>query len=187
MALISQSIIIVNKKVGCLPTFLFDFLSFKVLLIPLVLLTSIVSFSQDSNENELEQAKAAARTWILNKTLTLPATYKGDEFYDFEEVIDLSPAADSAYQKWINSEFDVLKHVVRDTTGNVVITDSTKDDLKKLEEVYNSYSKEHVGYKIKHKFRAENHRGETLFYEAEFVMDRNFKMLETSMKERAKS
>ncbi len=160
----------------------------KVLIFISLVCLSFPSYSQTITPEEKEQIKAAVRTWVLSKTLKDPGSYKSDSFYDFEPVVDLSGEAEEAYQKWIKDEHSALVTFFSDTASTQTnFSDSTKQSVLKLEKDYHSFEKEHIGYKVKHKFRAKDRRDNPLFYETEFVLDRQFKIRETSVKERMQS
>ncbi len=148
----------------------------------------LLSYSQTITPEDQEQIKAAVRTWILNKTLKDPGSYKSDSFYDFEPVIDLNGDAEAAYEKWITEEHQALTDFFSDTTNtDQNFSDSTKQVVKALEVKYHSFEKEHIGFKVKHQFHAKDRRDNPLFYETEFVLDRDFNIRETSVKERMQS
>lgn len=150
------------------------------------LIWSSLAQETDPISNEVkEKIKTSVRSWIFNKVLENPSTYVTDEFYDFERVIDLSPAADSAHKAWINSEYDALKALFSDTSmSRISFSDSIKTQTQILENKYEAFQKEHIGYKVKHKFRAKDNRDEKLFYITEFVLNLKLEVIETTVRER---
>lgn len=144
--------------------------------------------SESISEEIKDQIQTSVRTWIFNKVLDNPSSYVSDEFYDFERVIDLSPAADSAHKAWINSEYTALKALFSDTSmARIEFADSTQMRAKSLETKYDSFQKEHIGYRVKHKFRAKDLKDEKLFYITEFVLNLKLEVIETTVRERKSS
>lgn len=150
--------------------------------------STLFSQSDSISVEDQEQIKSVVREWVLNKTLEIPESYKDGEFSDFERIIDLSDEAKLAYHDWVDSDFEALSDMVGDTANHIssfdedVLSESVSN--KKL---YDSFHKEHVGYSVKHTFRAKNEEDMILYYECEFKLTTQFKIYESSVKERYRS
>jgi len=160
----------------------------RLITIGLSLFFVCITYAQISTETQ-SRIEASATQWILNKVLDLPDSYKPGEFNEQELIIGLSPDAVEAKNKWINTEIDLLKSLLKDTTNDLSQArfDSLRITTKTLQDRYNSFTQEPIGYAIKHNFRAKNKVGEALFYKAEFKMDNNFNILSTTIRERKTS
>ncbi len=153
-----------------------------------ILPSSLLAQSDSLSSKEKEQIKAAVREWVLNKTLEHPESYKDGEFSDFERIIDLSGEAKLAYYEWVDNDFEALTEIIGDTSNHELSFDEdVLSESKSNKRLYDSFHKEHIGFSVKHTFRAKNNKDATLYYECEFKLNTVFEIYESSVKERYRS